>query len=143
MNAELRFQAGSAESEVFLTATNDTGNTTTFDATPDHGGKGLAASPLEVLLQATAACSVMDVLSILRKKRKTVTGLRVVMEGDRADEHPRRFVAMRFRFILDSPDAALADLERAVELSQTTYCSAMAMARRSGCDLSFVCELGK
>jgi putative redox protein len=141
MNAELRFEAGAAESDVFLTGTNEDGRITHFDTTPDHGGKGLAASPMEVLLQATAACSVMDVLSILRKKRKTVNALRVAMEGDRADEHPRRFVAMRFRFILDSPDATLADLERSVELSQGSYCSAMAMARRSGCELTFVSEL--
>jgi putative redox protein len=140
MTATLTFDAAH-NLPMQLVGINEHGKQTLFDTKPDHGGNGSAASPMEVLMQATAACSTMDVLTILRKKRKTVTALRVEMEGDRAEEHPKRFLRMKFTFILTSPDAVLEDLKRSVELSETTYCSAAAMARLSGCALEFDCKL--
>ena len=41
-----------------------------FDATKDHGGNGVASSPMVVMLEAMAACSFLDVLAIMKKKRK-------------------------------------------------------------------------
>jgi putative redox protein len=141
MQATLVYQEGASISQMYLVGTNEAGKQTAFDVRPEHGGGGLAASPMEVLMQAAAACSSVDVLSILRKKRKTVTNLRVEMQGERAAEHPRVFTDIAFTFILTSPDAELKDLERSVELSETTYCSAMAMLRRSGCNLTFSCQV--
>ena len=43
-----------------------------MDADPPHGS-GSAAGPVETLLAALAGCTAMDVRSILRKKRQSVT----------------------------------------------------------------------
>lgn len=129
------------EADLRLVGTNEAGKQTFFDTTPDHGGTGMAASPMEVLLQSVAACSSMDVLSILHKKRRTITGFRVEMDAERAGDHPKIFTSMRLKYIVESPDAQEADVQRAIELSQTTYCSAAAMMRLAGCELVWEQEI--
>jgi putative redox protein len=96
---------------------------------------------MEIMLQAMGSCSMMDVIAILEKKRKTITALHVDIDTDRASDHPRIFTAVRLHYTLISPDAELKDLERSVELSQQTYCSASAMFQKSGCDVSWTCEV--
>jgi putative redox protein len=48
--------------------------------------------------------------------------LTITFDGDRAEEHPRRFVAMRMHFAITGQveDQFVA---RAIELSRTKYCS--------------------
>lgn len=120
---------------------NENGLQTAFDASVAHGGAGSAASPMEVLLQSVAACSAIDIVSIITKKRKTITNFRVAMEADRAADHPKVFTRIHLRYVLTSPDASEADLTQAVELSQATYCSAIAMMKHSGCAVSYAQEL--
>src|SRR2546423_12681027 len=68
-----------------------TGVTFTIDSHPDHGGRKLGPTPVEALLSAIAACSAIDVLDILHKKRQIVTSYRVEVDGDRPPpgEYPR------------------------------------------------------
>jgi uncharacterized OsmC-like protein len=42
---------------------------------------------------------------------------------------------------LISPDATIRELERAIELSETKYCSASAMITRSGCEITWTATL--
>jgi len=46
-------------------------------------------SPVETVLAALAACSAMDVVSILAKKRQVVTSYRIEVDGDQRDEYPQ------------------------------------------------------
>jgi len=54
-----------------------------------------ASSPMELLLVALGSCTGVDVISILRKKRETITGYRVEVRGqeevseDRQEENDR------------------------------------------------------
>jgi putative redox protein len=114
---------------------------TVFDSHSSENYVSIAATPMEIMLQSMAACSMMDVLSILEKKRKNITSLHVEVIGDRADEHPKVFTSVLLKFYLKSTDAELKDIERSVELSQQTYCSAAAMFKRSGCDVKTECYL--
>jgi putative redox protein len=85
-----------------------------------------AASPIDALLESLAGCTAMDVASILRKKRQSAVEYTVVVEGDRADEHPRVFTAIRVEHRVRGavePEA----LRRSIELSATTYCPVSAM----------------
>lgn len=124
-----------------IIGTNDAGLETYFDTHPDIGGEDTAATPMEIMLQAMGACSYMDVISILRKKRKQVDSLDLTISGNRAATHPKVFENVHLNFVLTSPDAELADLQRATELSQTTYCGASAMFQRSGCNVTWDCEV--
>lgn len=124
-----------------LVGTNESGQTTAFDVMAENGGNGSAASPMEVFLQSAAACSGMDILSIIRKKRKTVSNLRIAIEGERAEEHPHVYTSIAVNYTLVSPDATEGDITRACELSQDQYCSAFAMIKRSGCAVSWTCSI--
>lgn len=120
---------------------NSEQKSTVFDSHSSENYVSKAATPMEIMLQSMAACSMMDVLSILEKKRKNITSLHVEVIGDRADEHPKVFTSVLLKFYLKSTDAELKDIERSVELSQQTYCSAAAMFKRSGCDVKTECYL--
>lgn len=121
--------------------TSPDGHITHFDSHKEVGGDDSAATPMEVMLQSMAACSSMDVVSILRKKRRTIESFEVLVDGDRKDVHPRTFSKVHLKYVLKSPDAELKDLERAVELSQTTYCGAAAMFKAAGCEVSYELEV--
>lgn len=86
-------------------------------------------SPTELLLTAAAACSAVDVIQILQKKRKTIEGLQVVAEGTRRDETPKFFTDILLTFKLSSPDTSKEELEKVVALSVDKYCSVAATIR--------------
>jgi putative redox protein len=110
---------------------------TIFDSVPAVGGEDTAASPMSVMLQSVGACSFMDTISILRKKRKQVDNLMINIEAERSDQHPKVFTKVHLSYELTSPDAELKDLDRAVELSQDKYCGASAMFKQAGCEVTF------
>jgi putative redox protein len=80
------------------------------------------SSPPQALAYATMACMAMDVVHVLQKGRHNVKALKVVFEGQRAEEHPRRYIAMHIRFEItgNPPDDAV---RRAIDLSHEKYCS--------------------
>ncbi len=104
----------------------------TYFESPAAGEEATAASPMEVVLQGFGACTGMDVVFVLKKRRKRIEGLRVYLEAERAEKHPRVFTEIFIRYELKSPDALLGDLIRAVELSLSTYCPVAAMFRAAG-----------
>jgi putative redox protein len=109
-----------------------------FIATPPSGhaqlidGKGdrkSAPSPLEFLLMSVAACTAVDVVSILEKKRQTVTDYRVEITGTRRDEYPRRFTAFHVHHIVYGRSVSEKAVADAVALSDEKYCSVAATVR--------------
>ena len=99
------------------------GHSVMFD---DEAGDS-AARPTEVLLSALGACSGMDVLSILRKKRQPITAYHIRVEGEQQDEHPHVFTDIRIVHEVEGAGVDVAAVKRAVELSATRYCSISAM----------------
>jgi len=115
------------KSELEYESVNPQGNTVQIDMYgPD---KKKHQSPTELLLSATAACSAVDVVQILQKKRKTIDGLQVVAEGTRRDENPKYFTDILLIFKLSSPDTTKEELEKIVALSVDKYCSVAATVR--------------
>jgi len=86
----------------------------------DEAGQG--ATPMELLRLALAGCTAMDVVSILHKMRQPLEEIRVEVRGEKAEEHPRRFVALEVVYYLTG-DLDEQKVKRAVELSETRYCS--------------------
>ncbi len=123
-----------------LEATNESGLKLILDNSADHGG-GNGFSPMEAMLASLPACSAMDVISILEKKRKTITNLDIEVIAERSEEHPKVFTSAKIIFKLESPDARLEDLERSVELSKEKYCSVSTMFKAAGCELEYECIL--
>lgn len=94
---------------------------------PESGGDNDGFRPLELLLVGLAGCTAMDVISILQKKRQDVTRFEVSVTGERADDHPMVFKTIEVEYIIAGNDVQRDVVERAVELSETKYCSASAM----------------
>ena len=124
-----------------IIGSNQAAMETIFDTHSEAGGEDTAPTPMEILLQAMGACSFMDVVSILRKKRKEIQGLNVYIDGKRADEHPKVFTDVHLIYELISFDTEMNDLVRSVELSQTKYCGASAMFQKAGCKVTWECRI--
>lgn len=99
-------------------------------------------SPTVSLALALAGCMAIDVLDITNKSRVAITGLRVVVEADRRTDPPRRFTALRQKFMTAGVAAAdEAKVMRAIELSREKYCSVL-HSLREDIEMSFELELG-
>lgn len=105
------------------------GHSLVMDAAPEVGGKDTGPRPMELLLVGLAGCTAMDVIHILKKQRQAVTGLRVVVKGERAEDHPRVYTRATLEYVVEGHHLSEPAVERAVKLSQDKYCSASAMFR--------------
>lgn len=90
------------------------------------GDRHSAPTPMEMLLVSVAACTAVDVISILNKKRQDVTDYDVEISGVRADDHPRKFIAFHINHIVRGRNVSEKALADAIELSDTKYCSVAA-----------------
>lgn len=104
----------------------DSGHAIVMDGDAEVGGNDTGLRPTELLLIATGGCSGMDVISILKKKRQAVTSLEIQVNGEKADNHPKRFTAIDIEFIVRGRNIAEEAVERAVQLSMDKYCSVKA-----------------
>ncbi len=100
----------------------------TFDYTPPLGD-GEGYTPLELLLMSLAVCSGTTNLILLRGMKKTVSGVSVSARGIRRETHPTSFERISLDFIFKSPDATEHDVQRAMHLSEETYCPVWAMLK--------------
>ncbi|HTO91939.1 MAG TPA: OsmC family protein [Candidatus Sulfotelmatobacter sp.] len=94
-----------------------------FELVLDSGEGRIAADPMESLLAAIGACTAMDVISIMRKKRQQVTAYEVSLTGERRTEHPRSYTRIETVHRMTGTGLSLAALEESVRLSETRYCS--------------------
>jgi putative redox protein len=103
------------------------GHSVPFDADRKHNA---APGPMEMLLGALGACTSVDVVMILAKKRQKLTSLEVVISGERASSPPSVWtkIEMVYRLAGTIEEKAARD---AIELSQTKYCSVAAMLRKT------------
>lgn len=111
--------------------TADSGHEIPLDASAESGGEDLGSRPLETLAIGMAGCSAMDVISILRKKQQDVTDFEVRVHAERASEHPKVFTSVIMEYVVTGHNLELKAVARAVELSETKYCSAIAMMSKA------------
>ena len=83
-------------------------------------------SPMQLLLSAVGGCAAVDLVQMVKKRRKTVNGLRIESEGERRETEPKRFVRIHLKFILESPDATEEELNKLLALAIEKYCSVSA-----------------
>jgi len=93
------------------------------------GNDGRGPSPMDLALAALAGCTAIDVASILRKSHQPFTGLVVRAEGERADDHPRRYTRVTVTYEVHGSGVDRGAVERAVALSDERYCSVSATFR--------------
>jgi putative redox protein len=98
-----------------------------FEVHFDSGAGQTAAGPTEVMLAALAACSAMDVVSILEKKRQPYSRYQVHVSAEQRDGYPQVFTRIDLVHELEGPELELAAVRRCIELSATKYCPVSAM----------------
>jgi putative redox protein len=84
---------------------------------------------VELLLVALGSCTGVDVISILNKKRMSVSAYRIEVSGERREEHPRSYKLMNVHHIVTGRNISARAVEQAIELSETKYCSVAATLR--------------
>lgn len=106
----------------------ESGITLPMDTSVESGGEDNGFRPVELLLVGLAGCTAMDVISILKKKRQDVTAFEVqVVEAERAADHPKVYTRIVLEYSVTGRGVDREAVERAVELSETKYCSAQAI----------------
>ena len=115
---------------LLLEAENDTGNTIVLDSAAAVGGKNRGPRPLQLLLMGLAGCTAMDVISILQKKREPLEDFQVIVSAEQADSHPRVYTKIHIEYVATGAIDENS-LQRAIALSETTYCSAQAMLKKA------------
>lgn len=84
-------------------------------------------SPVETVTVSLAACSAMDVISILVKKRQQVSRYAIRVDAIQRDEYPQILTRVDVIHEVEGPVVEEAALRRAIELSATKYCPVNAM----------------
>lgn len=105
-----------------FTGTTPSGHKFMMDAAPEVGGENKGARPTELLLNAVAGCTGIDIISILTKMRVTPTLFTMEVEAERAEEHPKKVTKLHIHYVLEG-DLPEDKVVRAIKLSKDTYCS--------------------
>ncbi len=119
--------------DIFEGTTED-GNSITLDADAAHTH---GPSPMQAVLMALCSCTSVDVVSILKKKRQKLTGLRVTATATQAEDAPRVFTHIVLTYAVRGQLSRRA-VETAVALSKNKYCSVSKMLEKAA---SVKCEI--
>lgn len=123
------------EDELYI-AENDNGNTIHIDMRNPGDKKSLG--PIEMMLASIAGCAAVDIVSMLRKKRKTFIDLTIETTGTRREDHPRGLTHITSKYTLYSPDTSLETFEKVAILATDKYCSAAASVKA---EIKVECEV--
>jgi putative redox protein len=126
MDAKVTWKSG-----LFFDSTSDSGFIIPLDSFSPSEGEGRGTRPLELLAIGLGGCTGMDVISILQKMKQEVTNFEVNVHADRAVEHPKVFTNIELEYVVTGKNIDPAAVEKAVNLSETRYCSAQAMLRQA------------
>lgn len=100
---------------------NDNGNKVTIDMRKREDKAHL--SPTELVLSALAGCGAVDIVLMLKKRRKTIQKFIIETDGTRRDEAPRYFTKIHCTYRITSPDVTKEELHKTAALALEKYCS--------------------
>lgn len=102
-----------------------------MDGPEDFGGSNAGIRPKELLLISLAGCTAADVSAILQKKKVKYDGFEINISAESTETHPKVYTKIHIEFVFYGKTIQEKDVERAIELSQTTYCGVTAMLQKS------------
>lgn len=109
----------------------DSNHWVTMDGPESFGGNDAGIRPKELLMLSLGGCTGSDVTSILSKKKIKLDGFEINISADVADEHPQVFTKMHLEYVFYGKNLPVKDIERAIDLSLTKYCSVTAMLQKA------------
>ncbi len=84
-------------------------------------------SPVELVVAAAAACTAMDVVTILGKKRQAMESYEIEVNAWQRDEYPQVLTTIDIVHVVAGPKVTEDAVRRCIELSATKYCPVNAM----------------
>lgn len=116
-----------ATTGMLFESTLPTGHTIQVDVSPQFGGNSLGPEPKQLLLVSLGACTGLDVISILRKKRQDVTHYSINVLATEATDHPKIYTSILVEHVVGGRSIDPRAVDRAIELSITRYCPVHAL----------------
>mgnify|MGYP001052823743 CR=1 FL=1 len=104
----------------------DSTNHSVVLSTPDEG---VGMKPSELLLVALAACTAVDVVEILRKKRMELSSLEIRADGEQLPDPPWTFHKIHVHYRIAGQGLTAQAVEQAIQLSEEKYCSVASTLR--------------
>lgn len=96
-----------------------------------QSGPETGVGPVEMTAIALGGCTAMDVVSILKKKRKQVSAFEVRVHADRSNDYPKVISRATLEYVVIGHDIDEASVRRAIELSVKQYCPVHAMLSKA------------
>jgi len=98
------------------------GHKVVLDADPSVGGENKGVRPKPLMLLALAGCTGMDVASMLKKMRVDFEDLKITIDANMTEDHPKHYNKMHVIYTFKGKDLPLEKLQKAVNLSEEKYC---------------------
>lgn len=85
--------------------------------------------PSDLLLVAVASCTAVDVVQILEKKRMPLASMSIEVDAEQQPDPPWTFKSLHMNFVVSGKKLNGDDVQKAIELSESKYCSVAASLR--------------
>jgi putative redox protein len=106
---------------MLMVGKSHSGHSITMDGPTEIGGENLGVRPMEMLLLGVAGCTMIDVVTTLKKMRQNLTHCETKISAERADEHPKVFTDIHIHFIVQGKDLDSKKVDKAITLSAEKY----------------------
>jgi putative redox protein len=84
---------------------------------------------IDLLPLSLIGCAARDIMTIVRKQHQHVTRLEVIADSERDTQPPWRFKKIHILYRFTGRNLRAESIKRAIELSETKYCSIYATLR--------------
>jgi len=126
LTTESRVNVEWTEGNLFL-GSDDAGHTVVYDSSISAKSRSRGIGPMKALLTSLGACSGMDIVAILGKRKQRLESLKMEVSGRRPEHgHPRPYTQVHIRFLLGGRELDEKYVQEAVTDSMTKFCSVAA-----------------
>jgi putative redox protein len=80
-------------------------------------------SPMELLLSALTTCAAVEIVSMIKKRKRNFTNIKAETTGLRVENPPKFFKSINVKYLIYSSDLTKKEAERYISLSLEKYCS--------------------
>ena len=112
---------------MLMVGKSHSGHSITMDGPTEIGGENLGVRPMEMLLLGVAGCTMIDVVTTLKKMRQDLSHCETKINAERANEHPKVFTDIHIQFLVKGKNLDSKKVDKAITLSAEKYCSASIM----------------
>ena len=95
-------------------------------------------NPVEILLSSLSACGAVDIVLMLKKRRKTIIDFTIETTGTRREETQKSFTKIHCHYCITSPDVTIDEFNKIAQLSLEKYCSVAASLKA---EITFTVEV--